>query len=291
MKRRRVTASPSNGRAIGSVKRMHAVAVALAERGADGVGEAAARLVADDEPIDDDEQLLRERDVDRSRSASSSRCLTTPSTLTRTNPCARRFSTTTSCVTSSESCSGNGDVEARAGGQREHRVGDRLHRVGLAARGRTCGQIRAADARPEQPQVVVDLGGRADGGARGLGRILLLDRDGGREPVDGIDVGLLHALEELPRVRRERLDVAPLSLGVDRVEGERRLARAGRPGDDGEGAPRDLEVEAFEIVLPRAADDDAILHRIEFSETRTPKKWRSVARLRLVIWRVERFGQ
>ena len=40
------------------------VAVALAERGGDGVGEPAARLVADDEPVDDDEQLLREGDVD-----------------------------------------------------------------------------------------------------------------------------------------------------------------------------------------------------------------------------------
>ena len=60
--------------------------------------------------------------------------------LTRTKPCARRFSTTTSCVTSSDSCSGNGDVEARARGQREHRVGHRLHGVGLAARGRTSGR-------------------------------------------------------------------------------------------------------------------------------------------------------
>jgi hypothetical protein len=35
-----------------------------------------------------------------------------------------------------------------------------------------------------------------------------------------LDVGLLHHLEELPRVGREALDVAPLALGVDRVERE-----------------------------------------------------------------------
>src|SRR3712207_8579058 len=38
-------------------------------------------------------------------------------------------------------------------------------------------------------QVVVDLGRRPDGRAGGLGRVLLLDRDGGGEPLDGVDVG------------------------------------------------------------------------------------------------------
>ena len=117
--------------------------------------------------------------------------------------------------------------------QREHRVDDGLHgvRAHLAAAQRA---ERVADARPEQPQVVVDLGRRADGRARRLGRVLLLDRDGGREPVDRVDVGLLHALEELARVRRQRLDVAALSFGVDGVERQRGLTRSRRPGDDGE---------------------------------------------------------
>jgi hypothetical protein len=74
-----------------------------------------------------------------------------------------------------------------------------------------------------------------------------------------IDGGLLHTLQELARVGGEGLDVAPLPLGVDRVEGEGRLARAGGPRDDGERPPRDLEIEALEIVLPRAADDDPVL--------------------------------
>ena len=39
--------------------------------------------------------------------------------------------------------------------------------------------------------------------------------------VDQIDVGLLHLLEELPRVGRQRFDVAPLALGVNRVERQR----------------------------------------------------------------------
>jgi len=80
-------------------------------------------------------------------------------------------------------------------------IDGRLHRVGLqlASADRT---KRAPDAGPEQSQVIVDLGGRANRGARRLRRVLLLDRDGRRKPVDGIHVGLLHPLEELSRVRR-----------------------------------------------------------------------------------------
>ena len=168
-----------------------------------------------------------------------------------------------------------GDVEARAAREGEHRVGDRLHRVRLEL----ASALRAdgvADARPEQAQVVVDLGRRADGGARRPGRVLLLDRDGGGEPVDVIDVRLLHALEELPRVRGERLDVAPLALGVDGVEGEGGLARAGGSRDDRERASRDLEVEAFEIVLPRAADDDPVLHGRGNLAAVAPNKYRTM---------------
>ena len=86
--------------------------------------------------------------------------------------------------------------------------------------------VRLADRGVEQPQVVVDLGHRADGRARVLRGRPLLDRDRRRQALDRVDVGLLHLLEELPRVGRERLDVAPLPLREDRVEGERRLARA-----------------------------------------------------------------
>src|SRR5580698_11455453 len=83
-----------------------------------------------------------------------------------------------------------------------------------------------AAARVEQAEVVVDLGGGGDGGARVARLVLLLDGDGGGEAVHVVDVGLFDALEKLARVGGERFDVAALALGVDGVEGERGLAGA-----------------------------------------------------------------
>ena len=146
-------------------------------------------------------------------------------------------------------------VAARALGQRQHLV-DHL-RDGLALdRQAGGGRVGHADARPQQPHVVVDLGDGADRGARVARGGLLLDRDGGRQAVDLVDVRLLHHLQELPGVGRERLDVAALALGVDGVERQRGLARAGQAGEHHQLVARDLDVDALEVVLAGAADRD-----------------------------------
>ena len=62
------------------------------------------------------------------------------------------------------------------------------------------GAVLHADAGVQQAQVVVDLGDRADGGPRVAAGRLLVDRDGGRQPLDDVDVGLVHLPEELPGV-------------------------------------------------------------------------------------------
>jgi hypothetical protein len=78
-------------------------------------------------------------------------------------------------------------------------------------------------------------------------------------------VRLLHSLKELPRVRRERLYIASLPFGVDGIESEGRLARAGWTCDDRECASRYLYVEPFEIMLARSADDDLGLHPLKIA--------------------------
>ena len=80
------------------------------------------------------------------------------------------------------------------------------------------GAARLADAGEEQSKIIVDLGDRTDGGARVVGRRLLFDGNGRRKPFDVIDIRLLHHREKLAGVSRQRLHVAPLPLGIERVE-------------------------------------------------------------------------
>jgi hypothetical protein len=112
--------------------------------------------------------------------------------------------------------------ELRPLGEPKHLVDDLLDAL-TGDRPAADRAVRAADAGVEETQVVVDLGDGPDGGARVTRRRLLVDRDRRREAVDRVDVRLLHHLQELTRVGRERLHVAPLPLGVDGVEGERGL--------------------------------------------------------------------
>ena len=146
-------------------------------------------------------------------------------------------------------------IKPRVLRQCQHAVDHLAHRLALD---RQAGRRRIgdADARPQEPHVVVDLGHRADGRARVLRRRLLLDGDRRRQAVDLVDVRLLHHFQELPGVGRQRLDITPLALGVDRVEGERRFARAGEPGEHDELVARDGEVDVLEIMLARPAHDD-----------------------------------
>ncbi|MNV51125.1 hypothetical protein D3C71_1431640 [compost metagenome] len=122
------------------------------------------------------------------------------------------------------------------------------------------GAARAAHAGVQQAQVVVDLGDRAHGGARVVRGRLLLDRDGRGQALDVVQVRLLHHAQELPGIGRQRLHVTALAFGVDGVEGQRRLARAGQAGDDNQLVAGQVEIDVLEIVRPRAADADEI-HR------------------------------
>ena len=130
------------------------------------------------------------------------------------------------------------------------------------------GAVGHADARPEQTEVVVNLGDRADGRAGVFGGRLLVDRDGGGEAVDVVDVGLVHLPEELAGVGGKGLDIAALPLGVDRVEGEGGLARAGQAGQNDELVTRDGEINIFEVVHTGTLDVNFVLHRFPFRGAR-----------------------
>jgi hypothetical protein len=140
------------------------------------------------------------------------------------------------------------DHEAGPLGQFHHLIDDLLGRLpgdGAAAHV----AVGVADTRPQEAQIVVDLRDRADRRPRVARCRLLVNRDGRRQALDRVDVGLVHLTQELPRVGRQRFDVAALALGVDRVERQRRLSGPRQPGDDGQRVPRDLDRDVFEIVL------------------------------------------
>ena len=69
-----------------------------------------------------------------------------------------------------------------------------------------------------------------------------------------VDVRSLHPLEELSDVGRHRLDESSLALGVERIEGERRLSGTGRTGHDRESTVWDLDGKIAQIVRPRILD-------------------------------------
>ena len=116
--------------------------------------------------------------------------------------------------------------------------------------------VRPADPCEQESHVVVDLSRRSYSRARIPDAVLLADRYGWANPLDAVDVRFLHALEELPRIRRQRLDISTLPFGVDRVEGERRLPRPADTGDDHQLARGQRDVDVLEIVRPRAANDE-----------------------------------
>ncbi|MBV8558194.1 MAG: MGMT family protein [Planctomycetaceae bacterium] len=113
-----------------------------------------------------------------------------------------------------------------------------------------------ADPGEEDAEVVVDLGDRPDGAPGVPPAGLLLDRDRGAEPVKPVDLGLGHLAEELAGVAREALDVAPLPLGIECVEGQRALPRARDAGKTDQRAAREFERDVAEVVLAGASDHD-----------------------------------
>ena len=93
----------------------------------------------------------------------------------------------------------------------------------------------------------------------GNGRTRALD---GRSSIDGytrsdgielVDGRPFQTLEKLPCVRTEAFDESTLALGIERIEREGRLSRAGHTDDTDELSGGEIEVDALEVVGSRAA--------------------------------------
>ena len=182
---------------------------------------------------------------------------TLPSMRTRAKPCARSSANRSSCSPLRSATTGAGIISRGVFRQGEHVV-DHLRHALRGQRLTVLGAMRLPGARIEQAQVVVDLGDGADRRARIVAGGLLLDGNGGREALDQVDIRLFHQLQELPRVGRQRFDVAPLAFGVERVEGQRALARTRQAGDHGQPVARQIEIDVLEVVRACAANADGV---------------------------------
>ena len=229
-------------------------AVRHAQRGGDRVGQSFAVRRADDQPIDDDPDVVVPPPVEPGGIGEIDEPVVDPGAHEAFTKGAFEQIPELALATADE---GREHLDPRALRPLEQPGRDlrrRLGPYGPAARG----TVRRSGPGPEQPEEVIDLGDGADGRTRVAPRGALLDRDRGRQPLDLVDIGLLHHAQELARVRRQGLDVAALPLRIDGVERQRRLAGAREPRHDGETIPRDLHGDVPEIVLAGAPDDERI---------------------------------
>jgi len=143
-----------------------------------------------------------------------------------------------------------------------------LHRSDRQAGG---GAVGRADAGEQEAKVVIDLGHGADGRPWVLRRRLLLDGNGGREAGDMVDVRLAHHVKELAGIGAQRFHIAALAFSIDRVEGERGLARARQPGDDHQLVAWNRDVHALQVMLARTAHFDELLFRHDNPRSRGPE--------------------
>ena len=137
----------------------------------------------------------------------------------------------------------------------QYSVGNLIHRLSLDD-SPAFGTMRHPDARVKQTQIVVNLGHRADGGTGVVRCGLLVYGNGGRKPLDILDIGLLHLPEELTGVTGQTLDITALTFGENGVESQRRLAAARQPRENDETVARQDEVDILEIVLLCAFDEN-----------------------------------
>ena len=241
-----------------------------AERGLDRVGEPPPRRVLDGEPVDDDLDVVLLVLLQRGKDGRVVRDLVQPDDrAVDAGPgvaLGLQFLEQLGVLALAAADDRGEDLEPGALFELEDPVHDLLRGLprDRAAADRA---VRLADAGEQQPQVVVHLGDRADGGPRVAARGLLVDGDRRRQAVDEVHVRLVHLAEELPGVRRQGLDVPPLPLGEDRVERQAGLAGPGQAGEHDHGVAREVKRDILEVVLACAANDKPVSHCALFSSS------------------------
>ena len=80
------------------------------------------------------------------------------------------------------------------------------------------------DSRIEKSHVIINLCHRSHRRTRVTVRGLLIDGNGGGQPLDTLHIRLLHLTQELAGIGRQRLHITPLPFRVNRVKRQGRFA-------------------------------------------------------------------
>ena len=111
-----------------------------------------------------------------------------------------------------------------------------------------------------EPQIIIDFRNRPHRGTRIVARGFLVDGNGRGQTLNIVHIGLVHLPEKLPRIRRQRFHIPPLSFRIDGVKGQRGLPRPGKPRDDHQLVPWDLHINVFQIMGTCALDLYRVFH-------------------------------
>jgi hypothetical protein len=117
-------------------------------------------------------------------------------------------------------------------------------------------QIWRAEAREQEPQVGVHFGGGSYGAAEVGAHLLLVYHHGRGEVEDVVHIGAGELGQPLAGKGGEGLDKLPLRLGIDGIEEQGRLARAGDPGKGYNLVLGYFQAYVLEVVGVGILDDD-----------------------------------
>ena len=84
--------------------------------------------------------------------------------------------------------------------------------------------VRFSNSRPKKTEVILDFCDGCHGRPRVVAALFLIDGNRRRKSLDGVAICFFHLSNELTRIRRQALDVPPLTFGVQCVKGKARFS-------------------------------------------------------------------
>ena len=115
-----------------------------------------------------------------------------------------------------------------------------------------------SDSRIQEAEIIIDLRHRSHSRSRISIRRFLVDGNRRRKSFDLIHIRLLHLSEELSCIRRQRLHISSLSLGINGIKGKTGLSGSGKSGQNHQLVSRNGDIDVLQIMLPGPRNPDTV---------------------------------